>query len=1060
MRSLVSVSLFVVLFPLAASCAESQIDAPQCDGRTAPLAVEDPRPLLSWNGVAWKRGATQQAYQILAASEIALLAEGKADLWDSGKVVSASQQVRYAGRPLRSAQRVYWTLRLWDRNGNPTMWRSPEEWTMGLLEPEDWQAQWIAGPKAPPVFNKAQWIWSPDAEDGKAPPGVRFFRRTFEAPGDAASATIRLTADNAFKLFVNGRKIGMGERWEQVYTFDIAADLREGANVIAVEATNGAEQANPAGLIAQLDLRTNEGEETVIASDGQWRCSSDASAGWHKPGFGDAAWPNAKALGPYGIEPWERRSVVSEHHLPMLRKSFVADGKAIKRAIAYVCGLGHFEFSVNGKKVGDHFLDPGWTNYRKTCLYVPFDVSRQLREGENVLGVMLGNGMYNVVGGRYTKFTGTFGPPKLILHLRIDYIDGTSQCVVSDGSWKTAPSPITFSCMYGGEDYDARLDQPGWDRAGFDDAAWTPARVVQGPGGVLRAQTAPPLKVARTLEPAATKRTAPGEYAFDMGENLSARPVITAVGKAGDTITVRVGELPEKPWDNHSYTYTLRGSGKETFRPLFTYFGFQYIFVSGADLADHAEAGSTRPKLLRVASEFVTSSSPRVGYFTTTNDLLDDIKRMVDRSVRSNLQSVLTDCPHREKLGWLEVSHLMGPSILYHYDAHHLYRKICRDTTEAQWDNGMVPDIAPEYTRFHAGFLESAEWGSACVQNPWLLYQWYGDEDILARQYDTMVKYTRYLATTRNAQGLAKAGLGDWYDWTPEHGHRGASQLTPGELPATAMLFDNARILAQVAQMLKRDDDAKEFEALASKVRADFIAAYYDAEAHSVATGSQAALAMGLYFDLVPGDARDAVLARLVKTLEDAEFKPSTGEVCFRYLIQALARAGRSDLVYRIISRTDSPGYGWMLREYGLKTLSERWDRPGSSLNHCMFGHVQEWFQGDLLGIRQAGDSVGFQHPRIAPTPVEGVTKVSGHFDSPRGRIEVAWEKNEESFELRVTIPGNTTAGIVLPVDPAAPITESGKPLDQAPGVIKVQTIDGKPTVTVGGGEYRFRCGG
>ena len=283
----------------------------------------------------------------------------------------------------------------------------------------------------------------------------------------------------------------------------------------------------------------------------------------------------------------------------------------------------------------------------------------------------------------------------------------------------------------------------------------------------------------------------------------------------------------------------------------------------------------------------------------------------------------------------------MGPSILYHYDARGLYRKICQDTTESQLENGLVPDIAPEYTRFSQGFFESAEWGSATVQLPWLLYRWYGDATILARQYDTMARYTDYLASTRNDKGLAKAGLGDWYDWTPEKGHAGYAQLTPGELTSTAMLFDNARILGRTAALLNMPEDAERFNALAAKVRKDFTAAYYNGDAKSVATGSQSALAVGLFFGLVPDDAREGVLATLTAKVEQDAFKPSTGEVCFRYLLLALAEAGRSDLVYRIINRTDCPGYGWMLREFGLKTLSEQWDKPGSSLNHCMFGHVR-----------------------------------------------------------------------------------------------------------------------
>ena len=749
----------------------------------------------------------------------------------------------------------------------------------------------------------------------------------------------------------------------------------------------------------------------------------------------------------------ERGDAETPEPLPLFRKAFHVD-RPVARALVFVCGLGHFDLSLNGSRVGDHVFDPGWTDYRDTCLYVPFDVTTAIRPGDNALGVMLGNGMYNVTGGRYTKFTGTFGEPKLILHLRLEYDDGTADTVVSDNSWRTDDGPIRFSCVYGGEDYDARQEQPGWDAPGFDDSQWHSARVVDGPGGALRVSEAPPITVAQILHPAHIEKKAPGEYLIDMGFNLSARPALRLKGAPGSQVTVRVGELQDKPWEGHSYSYTLRGDGDEWMRPRFTYFGFQYIFVSGADLPDDSDG--TRPVLLEITSEFVTSSAHNVGAFHCDNELFNDIDAMIDRSVRSNLQSVLTDCPHREKLGWLEVSHLMGPSILYHYDAQGLYRKICRDTTESQLDTGMVPDIAPEYTRFSQGFFESAEWGSASVQLPWLLYTWYDDTEILARQYDTMAKYTRYLASTRNEQGLAKGGLGDWYDWTPEKGHVGYAQLTPLELTATAMLFDNARIVSRSARLLGKPEDVESFGALANDVRRNFMNAYYDPAAASVAGGSQAALSVGLYFGLVPDEDRDRVLENLVHAVESMQYRPTTGEVCFRYMVRALADAGRSDVVYRMIDRTDPPGYGCMLRQYGLKTLSEQWDKPGSSLNHCMFGHIQEWFQGNVLGIRQAEDSTGFERLRIAPAIVGDLKEASGYYDGPRGRIAVAWKKNGGTCRVEVTIPGNTTATVVLPFGAESTIAESGIPLTEAPGVESVERNATYATIAVGSGSYTF----
>jgi hypothetical protein len=550
---------------------------------------------------------------------------------------------------------------------------------------------------------------------------------------------------------------------------------------------------------------------------------------------------------------WITANRTDKDPLPIFRKS-VRLNKPVKNAIIHICGLGHYELSINGRRAGDYQMDPGWTNYRKTCLYSSYDVTNMLEPGDNVIGVMLGNGMYNVPGGRYTKFKGSFGPPKLICQMHVTFADGSTRVIASDKTWKYVLGPIAFTCIFGGEDYDARLEQAGWDRPGFDEHQWSAARICDGPGGNLVAQYAPPIKVADYLPAVAIQRLKEGQYEIDCGTNLSARPLIKVRGTSGSQVVIKVAEKRGQPWTlnkGHVYTYTLKGIGDEVFRPRFTYFSFQYLYISGVDRPEDVKSQPGQTLLLEAGSEFLTSSAPSVGGFECSIPLFNDINDMIDRSVRSNLQSVLTDCPHREKLGWLEVAHLMGPSIFYHRDVHRLYRKICRDTTESQLDSGIVPDIAPEYTRFSGGFFESPEWGSACVQLPNLLHKWYGDYAIEQQQYDTMKRYTLYLASTRNEKGLVKPGLGDWYDWTPQNGHKGASQLTPGELPATAFLYDNARILNRIAERMEKIADSAKFDKLARQVRKDFIRAYYKSDEYSVATGSQASLATALYFDLV-----------------------------------------------------------------------------------------------------------------------------------------------------------------------------------------------------------------
>ncbi len=760
---------------------------------------------------------------------------------------------------------------------------------------------------------------------------------------------------------------------------------------------------------------------------------------------------------------WISMDRTDQDPLPIFRHS-VEIAQPVAQAVVHICGLGQYELRLNGRRVGEHQMDPGWTNYRRTCLYSSYDVTKELRSGENVIGVMLGNGMYNVPGGRYVKFTGTFGPPKLICQLHVTLADGSTQVIVSDAAWRCSGGPITFSCIYGGEDYDARRELAGWDAPGFDDAKWQAAVECQGPGGQLVAQTAPPIAVADRLNSVHISRLDDGRYEVDCGINLSARPFIKVQGPAGAQVTITTAEQRGNAWPGHSYTYTLKGTGDELFVPRFTYFSFQYLYIAGAVRPGDDGANDTRPLLLQAGSEFLTSSATPAGAFRCSNALLNDIDDMITRSVRSNLQSVLTDCPHREKLGWLEVSHLMGPSIFYRYDAQRLYRKICRDTTESQLDSGLVPDIAPEYTRFQDGFFESAEWGSACVQLPWLLYRWYGDQQILFQQYDTMTRYVRYLAQTCNDRGLAKPGLGDWYDWTPETGHRGPSQLTPAELPATAMLYDNARILSRVAQLRGREADRIEFDKLADKVRRDFQAAYYDPAKKSVATGSQAALATALYYDLVPDTDRPAVLATLAADFERDAFRQTTGEVCFRMFVQVLADAGRSDLVYRMLNRTNAPGYGHMLRQ-GYKTLSESWDQPGSSMNHCMFGHAQEWFQKSVLGIQQAADSLGFRTMVLCPEPVGDLNSATGHYDSPYGRIESGWKIENGHFDWHIVVPPNTTAEVHVPATDADLVLEGNAPARQTAGIellrmepaAKDSLRPARAVFAVGSGVYRFR---
>ncbi len=735
--------------------------------------------------------------------------------------------------------------------------------------------------------------------------------------------------------------------------------------------------------------------------------------------------------------------------MPIFRRLFTVK-KPVRRAVAFFCGLGQHELHLNGKRVSDDLLEPGWTNYRKTCLYVTYDIGDRLKPGENVVGVMLGNGMYNVTGPRYAKFKGSFGPPKLIGQIEIEYADGTHERLVTDSSWKASGGPITFSSIYGGEDYDARLEQPGWDEPGFNDSQWTAALEAAGPGGKLTgaSHSAPPIRVMQIFKGQVIKQLKPDIWVYDLGQNCAIMPRITVNGPEGASVRITPGELLKADgavsqassgggpaW----FQYTLGSGGVQTWSPRFSYYGCRYLQVEGV-----------QPQAVEVA--FISSTSPAVGEFSCSNDLFNRTATLIRWAMRSNMMSILTDCPHRERLGWLEQDHLVGPSLMYNFSIPSMYEKVCWDMTDAQLDNGMVPDIAPEYVVLKGGFRDSPEWGSACVLLPWQLYQWYGDVQILNEQYPTMQRYAAYLGTQADRH-IVSEGLGDWYDLGPKH--PGPAQLTPTSLTATAFYYRDLVILEQTAQLLHKTDEAAEYHNLAAQVREAFNDALYHPDTHHYATASQTANALPLVMGLAPTEDRPAILKNLVVGIRRNHNRLTAGDIGYRYLLRALADGGRSDVIFDMNSGSDHPGYGFIINT-GATALTEAWNGRASQ-DHFMLGHIMEWFYGDLAGIRCDPEAVAFRKIIIEPTPVGDVTWAKASCDSASGAIASSWQRNGEHFNLDVTIPPNTTATVFIPAKDEKSLTESGVPVAAAPGVHVVRTTNSAVVCAVVSGQYHFQ---
>ena len=716
----------------------------------------------------------------------------------------------------------------------------------------------------------------------------------------------------------------------------------------------------------------------------------------------------------------------------ILRKGFDTGRKRITDAVVYVCGLGHYRLNINGATVGDAEFAPVWSEYDKTVYYNVFDVTDLITAGGNAVSVLLGNGMFNVQRmGRYSKLQTSFGPPQMLLRLEINYADGTRQVIKSGGDWKYSLSPITFNSIYGGESYDARLEQQGCCKAGFDDSGWRKAVVTEGPKGRLTPQTVQPVRImerygikswkpipADSLASASksTKREIhPSAFVADMGQNLAGFPEITVSGKRGQKVTLIVAEKltrqgacdQRQTGRQHYYEYTLKGDGTdETWHPHFSYYGFRYIQVEGAVLEGQPNPDGL-PVLKRLNSCFIYNSAEEVSSFECSNPLFTDTHRLIERAERSNMQGVLTDCPHREKLGWLEQDHLCGPSLLYNYDMTRYAPKVIRDITDTQKANGMVPTTAPQYISFGNLFDDSPEWGSTLVILPFMYYDQYGDSTMITDNYEPMRRYVDYL-TTRADNGIVSHGLGDWYDYGPWRA--GFSKNTPVPLVATAHYIFDLQLLVRAARMTGRTADAEKYSVMLDKTVESFNREFFKPDSCTYGTGSQTSNALPLYLGLTGGN-KQGVLASLVNDIKEHGTHLTTGDVGNRYLFQTLAQNGLNELLYTMLNHYETPGYGFQLR-HGATTLTEQWDpNQGSSLNHFMMGQIDEWLFKTLAGIQNQPGTHGLRHLLIQPTLVGDLQYVKASTHSLYGKISVDCTRTS----LTVEIPVGSDATVVLP---------------------------------------------
>ena len=1038
--------------------------------RVDPQGIGETIPRLSWALQSEGRNRLQSAYQVLAADSAAALEANQGTLWDSGKVTSGeSLHIAYAGTPLQSRAQCWWKVRVWDNDDAVSDWSAPAQFSVGLLEKGDWQAQWIGHEHAAspdfdaagvPPMGKAQWIWYPEGspKDG-APKARRWFRHVLALPDKAiiVSARLFITGDNAVKAWINGGKVGMGEGDIKDFTrlrpFLVEGFLKPGANVFAVMASN---DDGAAGWVAALRVTLNNGSTVDLFTGKTWK-TTDKNPGksWQDAGYDDTAWQPAMELTPFGTAPWETSTLTAAQFVPVaqLRRAFPVK-PGVRRATLYATALGLYTFQLNGGRVGGDFFTPGWTDFARRVYCHTYDVTALLRPGqENALGAQLSNGWY--AGHVGHKLPGLYGTrPKLYAQLEIDYEDGSREYIATDGQWKSAHGEIRGADLIMGETRDKRLASPGWDLPGYDDAAWLPA-TLEAPEVVpeaIQAYPGAPIREFETLPARSYAEPQPGVYVYDLGQNLVGWARLTVNGQPGQRVQVRQTEMLQENGMLYTEalrsaqatdTYLLAGSGPETLEPAFTFHGFRYVEVRGLDAPLPLDA---------VTGVVLHSDVSITADFETSEPLLNQLAHNIAWGLKGNYFEAPTDCPQRdERLGWTGDAQFFMPTALYTADIGAFFTKWLVDLVQdGQQEDGSFPHVAPD-VKLGGG---AVAWGDAAMICPWLYYQYYGDTRIIERHYDALMKGMEFLERTSEHYIRKNLGFGDWLN---------LGGGAKGEVICTAYYAYLADIMAQMGALIGRNDAAARYAELHRNIRQAFIDNFVDSEGR-IRESSQTGYALAFAFSLIPEELREAAAEHYVNEIKRFDWHLATGFIGTPRLLPSLSEAGRDDVAYRLLLNTTYPS--WLFQvTLGATTMWERWngwtpdkgfaDSKMNSFNHYAFGAVGEWLYSRVAGIRL--DTPGFGRIRIEPVPGGGLTHARMTYRSIRGPITSAWKIDGDNFILDVEAPANTTALVRIPTSDAASVTEGGQALDAA-GIKIVAEDDASRTCAIGSGKYSFQA--
>ena len=1075
-RSFLFTALLIAVASPEISQARSE-SAPlrlRCEYRWNPEGIGETAPRLGWDLQAKSnvRGARQTGYEILVASSPRLLKSGRGDLWDTGKVASdATQQIVYGGKPLSSREQCWWAVRVWDEKGKESDWSAPAYWSMGLLQPSDWRAQWIGFDTPAPTdgteltddararLQKQRWAYAP-LMVSKTELLKAYVRGavTLSPEKKLTRAVLALSPDQVCTVTVNGKGICEVTRWEQMRPVDITKAFATGENVIGLIITQY-DGYQPAAM-GEVELEFADGSAQVLPIDATWKFATNAAAGWDRSGFADRDW-EPLLVDPQRRNPWNGPPQTFMDYMapaPFLRKTFTIQ-KPVRRATIYSTALGVYELHLNGARVGSDYYTPGWTEFRSRVQYQAYDVTPQIHQGRNALGAILGDGWYASVlsytGQRH--FYG--GYPRFMAQLEIEYADGTRETVGSDDTWRAATGPIRSADLMAGCTYDARREFDGWASPQFDASAWKQVAV-----GLRAVNPEKPLaefkiesanvdasRMTELLPARSMTEPRPGAWTFDLGQNMSGWVRLEVHGHAGQKIMVRHGEALNP--NGTVYTSNLRGAnatdvyylrgGTETLQPYFTFHGFRYVEVTGLE---------EKPTRDAVTGIVVHSPIERTGEFECSNPLVNQLMRNIFWSQRDNFVEVPTDCPQRdERAGWTGDAQFFVGTAAYNADVAAFYTRwlttLCQDS---QLPSGAMANVSPKFGSPWA----SAGWGGdAAIRCVYTIYHVYDDTRIIERNYDAMARYLAWLAEGRKGGDISIRPLGD---------HLNLGGGANPKVIERAYLANLSALMSEMAAAIGKTDDATRYRAQSEDVKASFQHDFIEPDG-TITNSSQTGYALAFTMNLVPPDMMGKVGEKFVGELQKTDWHLATGFIGTPRLLPGLHDAGRDDVAYRVLLQETYPSWLFPVKN-GATTVWERWDgwtpEKGfqtiamNSFNHYSFGAVGEYLYQQVAGIDS--DGPGYRKIVIHPAIAAGLTSARASYDSPAGRIQSAWQVNGKHLRLDVTIPPNTTATVFLPAKSASEVSESGRPAVKAPGVSLAHADGGEAVFGVSSGKYRF----